>query len=89
MWHLHEVWSVPVDDRTQGQATLPGRGEIRHADTTVALRLPLTPVQQLTGAHDGFYEGQSKVKHILPNFLKCESIQYHGAPASRRLVTWL
>lgn len=58
----HEVRPVSVDEGTQGQAALPGHGEIRDSDIPVSLRLPLAPAQQLTGSSDGFWNRRLDVK---------------------------
>ena len=42
-----------MNEGAEGQATLPGHGQVRHVDVPVAFRLPLTPVEQLAGASDG------------------------------------
>lgn len=62
--YLHEVRSVSVNEGTQGQAALPGHGEVRDSDIPVSLRLPLAPAQQLTGSGDGFWNCTLDVKRL-------------------------
>lgn len=58
--HSHEIGPVLVNEGAQGQAALPGHGEVSDVDIPVSLRLPLAPVEQFTGASDGLWSEERK-----------------------------
>lgn len=62
--YSHEVRPVSVNEGAQGQAALPGHGEVRDSDILVSLRLPLAPAQQLTGSSDGFWNCRLDVTRL-------------------------